>query len=122
MEKTIGYTDGNGWFQLYVDDDLKAGLEMAKRAALAGYKNLIFTVDVPDLGRRPRELRQDFKVPWWPTVTQFFDCAVNPAWSLSMLLNGGAPRPENAGTKISSFVLLFLQAQFHFEKYSGCGL
>ena len=95
MEKTIGYTDGNGWFQLYVDDDLKAGLEMAKRAALAGYKNLIFTVDVPDLGRRPRELRQDFKVPWWPTIAQFFDCAVNPAWSLAMLLNGGAPRPEN---------------------------
>ena len=95
MEKTIRYTDGNGWFQLYVDDDLNAGLEMARRAAATGYRNLIFTVDVPDLGRRPRELRQDFKVPWWPNLAQFFDCAIHPSWSLSMLLNGGAPRPEN---------------------------
>ena len=95
MEETIGLTNGNGWFQLYVYDDPQAGLDMAKRAQKAGYKTLILTVDVPDLGRRPRELRQNFKVPWWPTISQFIDCAIHPSWSISMLLAGGSPSPAN---------------------------
>jgi L-lactate dehydrogenase (cytochrome) len=95
MEETIGLTNGNGWFQLYVYDDPEAGLEMARRAAKAGYKTLILTVDVPDLGRRPRELRQNFKVPWWPSISQFIDCAIHPSWSISMLLSGGSPAPAN---------------------------
>ena len=95
MEETIGYTNGNGWFQLYVYDDPKAGIEMAKRASAAGYKTLILTVDVPDLGRRPRELRQNFQVPWWPSFSQFVDCALHPSWSISMLLAGGSPKPAN---------------------------
>ena len=95
MEETIGLTNGNGWFQLYVYDDPEAGQEMARRAAKAGYKTLILTVDVPDLGRRPRELRQNFKVPWWPSISQFIDCAIHPSWSISMLLSGGSPAPAN---------------------------
>ncbi len=95
MEETIGLTNGNGWFQLYVYDDPKAGLAMADRAAKAGYETLILTVDVPDLGRRPRELRQNFKVPWWPSISQFIDCAVHPSWSISMLMSGGSPAPAN---------------------------
>ena len=95
LEKTIDLADGNGWFQLYVYDDPNAGFIMAERASQAGYKTLILTVDVPDLGRRPRELRQNFKVPWWPSISQFFDCAIHPSWSISMLLAGGSPEPAN---------------------------
>ncbi|MDG2473729.1 MAG: alpha-hydroxy acid oxidase [Paracoccaceae bacterium] len=95
MEDTIKLTDGNGWFQLYVYDDLKAGFNMAERASKAGYETLILTVDVPDLGRRPRELRQNFKVPWWPSISQFIDCAIHPSWSISMLMSGGSPAPAN---------------------------
>ena len=95
MEDTIQLTNGNGWFQLYVYDDPNAGLDMARRAAKAGYKTLILTVDVPDLGRRPRELRQNFKVPWWPSISQFIDCAIHPSWSISMLMSGGSPSPAN---------------------------
>ena len=95
LEDTIKLTNGNGWFQLYVYDDPQAGLDMADRAADAGYKTLILTVDVPDLGRRPRELRQNFKVPWWPTISQFIDCATRPSWSISMLMAGGSPIPAN---------------------------
>ena len=95
MEDTIGLTNGNGWFQLYVYDDPKAGLNMADRAAKAGYKTLILTVDVPDLGRRPRELRQNFKVPWWPSISQFIDCAIHPSWSISMLMSGVSTSPAN---------------------------
>ena len=95
MEDTIGLTNGNGWFQLYVYDDPIAGMEMADRAKNAGYETLILTVDVPDLGRRPRELRQNFKVPWWPSISQFIDCAIHPSWSISMLMAGGSPSPAN---------------------------
>ena len=95
MEKTFNISGENGWFQLYVYDDPDDGLKMAKRAEIAGYTTLILTVDVPDLGRRPRELRHNFSVPWWPTFTQFFDCALHPKWSLSMLTSGNYLGPEN---------------------------
>ena len=95
MEDTINLTNGNGWFQLYVYDDPKAGFNMADRASRAGYETLILTVDVPDLGRRPRELKQNFKVPWWPSLSQFVDCAIHPSWSISMLMAGGSPIPAN---------------------------
>ena len=95
LEKTYRFSEGTGWFQLYVYDDPVDGLAMAKRASQAGYKTLILTVDVPDLGRRPRELRQNFKVPWFPSVSQFVDCAMHPSWSLSMLLSGIYLGPEN---------------------------
>ena len=95
MEDTIELTNGNGWFQLYVYDDPDAGLQMASRAARAGYQTLILTVDVPDLGRRPRELRQNFKVPWWPSFSQFVDCAIHPSWSISMLMSGCSTSPAN---------------------------
>lgn len=95
MEKTFKISGENGWFQLYVYDDPDDGLKMAKRAELAGYTTLILTVDVPDLGRRPRELRHNFSVPWWPSISQFFDCVLHPRWSLSMLLSGNYLGPEN---------------------------
>ncbi len=95
LENTFKQANGFGWFQLYVDDDTEAGLRLAKRASDAGYDTLILTVDVPALGRRPRELRHNFRVPMWPNLAQFFDCALHPKWSLSMLLNGGSPEPAN---------------------------
>ena len=95
MEETIKIANQNSWFQLYVDDDLDKGINLAKRASKAGYKTLIFTVDVPALGIRPREIRHNFKVPFKPNLSQIFDFLVHPRWSLSMLINGGSPRPAN---------------------------
>ena len=40
-KKTFNITGELGWFQLYVYDDLKSGLDLAIRAQNAGYKNLI---------------------------------------------------------------------------------
>mgnify|MGYP003323673626 CR=1 FL=1 len=83
-----------GWFQLYVYDDLKSGLSLAKRAQTAGYKTLILTVDVPELGRRPKELKHNFSAKFRPNYKQILDCAMHPKWSLDLLMNG-VPRPQN---------------------------
>ena len=95
MEETIKISNQNSWFQLYVDDDLDEGINLVKRASNAGYETLIFTVDVPALGIRPRELKHNFKVPFKPNISQIFDFLIHPKWSLSMLMNGGSPKPAN---------------------------
>ena len=94
LEKTLRVTGDLGWFQLYVYDDLKSGLKLAKRAQTAGYKTLILTVDVPELGRRPKELKHNFSAKFRPTYKQILDCAMHPKWSLDLLING-IPRPQN---------------------------
>ena len=94
LEKTLKVTGDLGWFQLYVYDDLKSGLELAKRAQTAGYTTLILTVDVPELGRRPKELKHNFSAKFRPSYKQILDCAMHPEWSLDLLMNG-IPRPQN---------------------------
>ena len=51
------------WFQLYVYKDREITKELVGRAAAAGYKALIVTVDSPILGRRERDLRNGFHLP-----------------------------------------------------------
>ena len=51
------------------------------------------TLDVPEVGRRPRELRRGFKMPFRIGPRQFIDFAAHPRWSLSTLMKG---RPELA--------------------------
>ena len=55
---------------------------------------MILTVDVPELGRRPRELKHNFSAKFRPNYKQIFDCAMHPKWSLDLLANG-IPRPQN---------------------------
>ena len=50
LEKYAEYSRGYAWFQLYYMAD-KAELEkLLNRILMAGYKTLIFTVDVPEIG------------------------------------------------------------------------
>jgi 4-hydroxymandelate oxidase len=55
--------DGLRWFQVYVVRDRGWTAELVARAAAAGYRALVFTVDVPLLGNRLRDLRNDFRLP-----------------------------------------------------------
>ena len=41
LEETLKITGDLGWFQLYVYDDLKSGLRLAKRAQSTGYKTSV---------------------------------------------------------------------------------
>jgi 4-hydroxymandelate oxidase len=51
------------WFQVYVVRDRGWTAELVARAAAAGYRALVMTVDVPLLGNRLRDLRNDFRLP-----------------------------------------------------------
>ncbi len=54
---------GPVWFQLYVFKDRATSASLVKRAEVAGCKAIVFTVDVPLLGRRERDVRNQFKLP-----------------------------------------------------------
>jgi len=55
--------DALRWFQVYVVRDRGWTAELAARAAAAGYRALVLTVDVPLLGNRLRDLRNRFRLP-----------------------------------------------------------
>ncbi len=88
MEDIILETEGNAWFQLYFSGDGSGTFKLVDRAKAAGYETLVLTVDVPEVGRRPRELRHGFKMPFRMGPRQVLDFALHPRWSLSSLTQG----------------------------------
>jgi isopentenyl diphosphate isomerase/L-lactate dehydrogenase-like FMN-dependent dehydrogenase len=55
--------DGPRWFQLYWSPDRDGVKDMVERAAAEGYRAVVLTVDLPELGRRERDLRTGFEIP-----------------------------------------------------------
>ncbi len=100
LEKMIEVAEGNAWFQLYFSGDGAGSFKLAKRAQDAGYTTLVVTVDVPEVGRRPRELRHDFTMPFRIGPRQFLDFALHPRWSLTSLAAG---RPQMANFEMDGF-------------------
>ena len=106
LEEMAVASEGHAWFQLYYTADNTVAEGLLKRAEAAGYQTLVFTVDVPEIGRRPRELRQNFRLPFTMNARQFVDCALHPRWSLSQAYNAlknGAPRLANFGNGFPEF-------------------
>lgn len=91
LEQMIEVAQGHAWFQLYFSGDGSGTSRLVDRAKAAGYRTLIMTLDVPEVGRRPRELRRGFKMPFKIGPRQFIDFALHPQWSLRTLAHG---RPE----------------------------
>ncbi len=54
---------GNRWFQLYCYRDRGVTRSLVERAVAAGYRALCLTVDVPFVGRRERDIRNQFGLP-----------------------------------------------------------
>jgi 4-hydroxymandelate oxidase len=54
---------GTVWFQLYVYRDRSATAALVARAEAAGAKAIVLTVDAPLLGRRERDVRNEFHLP-----------------------------------------------------------
>jgi L-lactate dehydrogenase (cytochrome) len=98
----IEESDGNAWFQLYFGGSESASHYLLDRCAASGYETLVVTVDVPEVGRRPRELRRGFKMPFRIGPMQFIDFACHPYWSLSTLFSG-KPELANFGGEHGEF-------------------
>lgn len=88
LEKIIEVAQGHAWFQIYFSGDGSGTFKLIERARQAGYETLVLTVDVPEVGRRPRELRHSFKMPFKIGPRQFVDFALHPQWSLTSLFKG----------------------------------
>lgn len=101
LEDILDASQGNAWFQLYFSGVGEGSFKLVERAQSAGYKTLVLTVDVPELGRRPRELRHGFKLPFRIGARQFLDFALHPRWSLETLLG---EVPDMANFKMDGFV------------------
>ncbi|WP_224815430.1 alpha-hydroxy acid oxidase [Hasllibacter sp. MH4015] len=100
MEPLIEAANGHAWFQLYFTGDGTGTFKLVERAKAAGYHTLILTVDVPEVGRRPRELRHGFTMPFKIGPRQFLDFALHPRWSISSLLAG---KPDMANFRMEGF-------------------
>lgn len=100
METMIEAAEGHAWFQLYFSGDGSGTKKLVERAKAAGYRTLVLTLDVPEVGRRPRELRRGFKMPFRIGPKQFVDFALHPRWSISSLLAG---KPDLANFQKDGF-------------------
>jgi 4-hydroxymandelate oxidase len=62
LEEVCAVGPGPRWFQLYVHRDRGITGELVRRAHAAGYQALVLTVDVPEIGRRERDIRNQFRL------------------------------------------------------------
>jgi len=51
------------WFQLYIYKDREIVIDLIHRAEQAGYNALVITVDVPIMGKREKDIRNQFTLP-----------------------------------------------------------
>ena len=63
IEEIMAVATGPVWFQLYVFKDRAISASLVKRTEAAGCKAIVLTVDVPLLGRRERDVRDQFRLP-----------------------------------------------------------
>ncbi len=82
------------WFQAYMLRKREYTMGLIERARLAGYEALIITIDMPTGGKRERDARNDFGLPFRFTPRNVLDFARRPAWVLAQLRQG-MPQLEN---------------------------
>ncbi len=66
LEEVAAAAPGAKWFQLYCYRERDVTRRFVERAEAAGYRAICLTVDLPRVGNRERDLRNQFRLP--PTV------------------------------------------------------
>jgi isopentenyl diphosphate isomerase/L-lactate dehydrogenase-like FMN-dependent dehydrogenase len=79
---------GGFWFQLYMPSKREIGHDLVRRAKDAGAGALFVTLDVAAPGKRERDLRNAFALPFRLTPRVLLDIARRPAWALDMVRHG----------------------------------
>jgi L-lactate dehydrogenase (cytochrome) len=75
------------WFQLYILRDAGLTKELVDRAAAAGYRGLVVTVDTFVTGNRTRDRRNGLVIPPELTLSTLASIAVKPGYWTRMLRN-----------------------------------
>jgi (S)-mandelate dehydrogenase len=95
LEDVAAAGPGVKWFQLYAWGDRHLSARLIERAAAAGYRALVVTVDTLTVGKRERDLRNDFAHELRYTPRVVLDGLAHPRWLLGVWLRTGVPRFEN---------------------------
>lgn len=82
------------WFQSYMLRKREFTMGLINRARDAGYEALIITIDMPTGGKRERDMRNDFGLPFRFTRRNVMDFAQHSGW-LVQLMRSGMPTLEN---------------------------
>jgi (S)-mandelate dehydrogenase len=94
IEQIAKAAPGRLWFQAYILRNKPFLEAMIERARVADYEALVITVDLPVGGKRERDFRNDFSVPFKFTPKNLLDFARKPGW-LSDIIRYGMPVMEN---------------------------
>jgi L-lactate dehydrogenase (cytochrome) len=86
------------WFQLYILQDGGLTKELVGRAAAAGYRVLVVTVDTVVTGHRTRDRRNGLVIPPELTAKTLASIASRPSYWLRMLRNEAIDFANFAGT------------------------
>ena len=100
------------WFQLYPPTDSEMLADLMKRTNAVGCKNLVVSIDVPSLGKRPRDIRNGLAVPPRVNLRNLGQVLTSPSWALATAVHG-APQFEtikpylknaNSMSELSNFI------------------
>lgn len=94
IERIKANAPGRLWFQVYILKQRDFTYKMIDRARDADYEAIMVTVDLAVGGKRERDLRNHFGIPFSYTPKNVCDFASRPLWALSMLQKG-TPQFEN---------------------------
>ena len=94
IETVADKAPGRLWFQAYVLRNRDFFWGLIERACAADYEALVITVDLAVGGKRERDMRNHFSIPFRFTPRNVIDFASRPRWALGMALRG-MPVMEN---------------------------
>lgn len=124
VEHIAEQAGGRLWFQLYVLYDREFTAKLVARAAAAGCEALVITADLPTGGKRERDFRNHFEVPFRPGPTHVLQACTKLHWSWNVLtrgvpafenLRGLAPPGAASAAAIASSVGRDMDASLSFE-------
>jgi len=95
IEEIAERAPGRLWFQLYVLTDRAFTDALVERARAAGYEALVVTVDLPTGGKRERDTRNGFVLPFRPALRHLLQGALKPSWAWRILAHAGRPEGAN---------------------------
>ena len=88
------------WFQAYLPGEEAKIVGLVDRAAAAGFKTLVVTVDVAVLSNRENNVRAGFSTPLRPSLRLAWDGITHPRWlfgnALRTVMKHGMPHFENS--------------------------
>ena len=94
IEQIARAAPGRLWFQAYILRNKPFLEALIQRALAADYEALVITVDLPVGGKRERDFRNDFSVPFRFTPKNMVDFMQHPRW-LASIIRHGMPVMEN---------------------------